>query len=135
MEHKYDYIITGAGCAGLSLLQRMMIHSFFSDKKILLIDKEQKNQNDKTWCYWEKQQGFFEDIVYHHWQQIDFYSKEFSARFDLEPYQYKMIRSIDLYKTVLNEAKQHSNIDIIFEEAQSVFSNESYAVIKTRANE
>lgn len=135
MKSKYDYIITGAGCAGLSLLQRMMMHSFFSDKKILLIDKEQKNKNDKTWCFWEKQPGLFENVVYHRWQQIDFYSNDFSARFDLEPYQYKMIRSIDLYETVLNKAKQHSNIDIIFEDVQSVFSNESYAVAKTTANE
>ena len=47
------------------------------------------------------------------------------------PYQYKMIRGIDLYSTVLNEAAQHENIDIVYEEVQSVFSNESYAVVKT----
>ena len=105
MQH-YDYIITGAGCAGLSLLRRMMQHSFFSDKKILLIDKAQKNNNDRTWCFWEKQKDVFEDIVYHSWQQIDFYSNGFSGRFDLQPYQYKMIRGIDLYSTVLNEAKR-----------------------------
>lgn len=135
MSQHYNYIITGAGCAGLSLLQRMMQHSFFSDKKILLIDKEKKNSNDRTWCFWEQQPGIFENIIYHRWKQIHFFSNEFSARFDLEPYQYKMIRSIDLYETVLNNAKQHSNVDIIFEDVQSVFSNESYAVAKTTANE
>jgi lycopene beta-cyclase len=135
MKSKYDYIITGAGCAGLSLLRSMMQHSFFIDKKILLIDKEQKNTNNKTWCFWEQQPGLFENIVYHRWHQINFYANDFSARFDLEPYQYKMVRSIDLHETVLNKAKQHSNIDIIFEGVQSVFSNESYAVAKTRDNE
>ena len=131
MVNKYDYIITGAGCAGLSLLRSMMQHQYFSNKKILLIDKAEKNTNDRTWCFWEQQPGLFEDIVYHRWQQIDFYSNDFSARFDLMPYEYKMIRGIDLYTTVLAEAKQHSNIDIIYEEVQSVFSNESYAVVKT----
>lgn len=135
MLQHYDYIIAGSGCAGLSLLQRMMKNSFFNNKKILLIDKEQKNANDKTWCFWEQQIGLFEDIVFHRWQQIDFYSNDFSARFDLKPYQYKMIRSIDLYETVLREAKQHANIEIKFEDVQSVFSNESYAVAKTAANE
>jgi lycopene beta-cyclase len=131
MHNKYDYIITGAGCAGLSLLQRMMKHSFFSNKKILLIDKTEKNNSDRTWCFWEQQPGVFEDIVYHRWQQIDFHSNYFSARFDLEPYQYKMIRSIDLYATVLKESENHSNIDIIYEDVQSVLNNEDVAVVKT----
>ncbi len=131
---RYDYIITGAGCAGLSLLRRMMQHQFFSNKKILLIDKDQKNNNDKTWCFWEQEAGLFEDIVHHNWQQIDFYSTDFSARFDLLPYQYKMIRGIDLYEIVLNETKQHGNIEIIYDDVHSVFSNESYAVVKTTGN-
>ncbi len=130
MVNEYDYIITGAGCAGLSLLRSMMQHQYFSNKKVLLIDKVEKIANDRTWCFWEQQPGLFEDIVYHRWQQIDFYSNDFSARFDLLPYEYKMIRGIDLYTTVLAEAKQHPNIDIIYEEVQSVFSNESYAAVK-----
>src|SRR5687767_10156799 len=105
MQQHYDYIITGAGCAGLSLLRRMMQHSFFINKKILLIDKEQKTGNDRTWCFWEQQPGFFEDIVYHRWEQADFYSDHFSARYDLTPYTYKMIRGSDLYTKVLNEAR------------------------------
>lgn len=135
MRAQYDYIITGAGCAGLSLLRKMMQHSFFSNKKILLIDKESKTINDRTWCFWEMQPGPFEDIVHHRWQQMDFYSNEFSGRFDLAPYQYKMIRGIDLYTTVLNEAKQHANIELIYDDVQSVFSNESYAAVKTTENE
>ena len=135
MQQYYDYIITGAGCAGLSILRRMMQHSFFSNKKILLIDKEQKNTNDRTWCFWEKQQGLFEDIVCHCWQQIDFYSNDFSARFDLAPYQYKMIQGIDMYTTVLNEAKQHTNIEVIYEAVDSVYNNENYAVIKLKNKE
>lgn len=135
MQAQYDYIITGAGCAGLSLLRSMMQHSFFSNKKILLIDKESKNTNDRTWCFWEQQPGLFEDIVHHRWQQMDFHSNEFSGRFDLMPYQYKMIRGIDLYTTVLNEAKQYKNIEIIYDDVQSVLSYESYAAVKTIENE
>jgi lycopene beta-cyclase len=135
MINKYDYIIIGAGCAGLSLLRAMMQHKYFANKKILLIDKAEKNTNDRTWCFWEQQPGLFEDIVYHRWEQIDFYSNDFSARFDLMPYKYKMIRGIDLYTTVLSEAKQHANVDIIYEEVQSAFSNESYAVVKTTEKE
>ena len=92
----YDFIFCGAGCASLSLLMRMIRSGKFADKKILLIDKEQKNRNDRTWCFWETQPGFFEDIVYHKWDTISFLSDNFSATTNINPYQYKMIRGIDL---------------------------------------
>src|SRR5436190_5233339 len=135
MPQQYGYIITGAGCAGLSLLRRMMHSAFFRSKKILLIDKEDKRANDRTWCFWEKQPGYFEPIVYHRWPQIAFYSNDFSARFDLAPYQYKMIRGIDLYTSVIDEAKLNANIDILTENVLSVLSNETYAAVKTKEKE
>ena len=135
MQQHCDYIITGAGCAGLSLLQRMMNHPYFNSKNILIIDKTEKNNNDRTWCFWEQQPGVFEDIVYHRWQQIDFYSDLFSARFDLLPYQYKMIRGIDLYSKVLNEIKNHPNIELIYDDVQSISNKENYAIVKTSNSE
>ncbi|HEX5153642.1 MAG TPA: lycopene cyclase family protein [Parafilimonas sp.] len=135
MQTYFDYIITGAGCAGLSLLRRMMAHPFFSNKKILVIDKEQKNNNDRTWCFWEQQPGLFEELVYHRWQQIDFYSDHFSARYDLAPYQYKMIRSIDLYSSVSDKARRFSNISILQDDVQSVMNNENNVTVKTNGKE
>jgi len=129
VKDHYDYIITGAGCAGLSLLRRMMTNRFFDDKNILLIDKSDKTSNDRTWCFWEQEAGFFEDIVFHRWKQIDFFSNDFSARFDMEPYAYKMIRGIDLYTLVLDEAKRHANIDIYNESVTSVDSNDANALV------
>ena len=38
MNNHYDYIITGAGCAGLSLLQRILLEPTLSSKNILVID-------------------------------------------------------------------------------------------------
>jgi lycopene beta-cyclase len=40
----YDYIISGAGCAGLSLAMHMIHSGKFSNKKILLIDQEEKKK-------------------------------------------------------------------------------------------
>jgi lycopene beta-cyclase len=135
MQQQYDYIIAGAGCAGLSLLYRMLQQPFFSTKKILLIDKQQKIYNDRTWCFWEKQPGIFEEIVYRRWKQIDFYSNEFSARFDLAPYEYKMIRGIDLYEMVLNEATKNPNVSFLYDEVRSVLNEQDQAVVTTCNNE
>ncbi len=120
METNYDYIITGAGLAGLSLLYRMMQEEFFSDKKILVADEFVKNKNDHTWCFWEKGKGVFEEIVHHKWKEMDFYSNEFSERVEIAPYEYKMIRSIDLYDRVIEAAKQKGNIQFLYGRVEGV---------------
>ncbi len=94
---QYDYIITGSGCAGLSLVLRMLSSPKLADKKILLIDQSPKKDNDRTWCFWEKSPGFFEPVVYRSWQRLGVYSKYLTAEQDIAPYTYKMIRGIDFY--------------------------------------
>ena len=120
MPNHYDYIITGAGCAGSSLLLRMMREPFFADKKILIIDVSPKTTNDRTWCFWEKQTGIFESIVHHRWQKLDFFSKKYSATLTIQPYQYKMIRGIDLYTFVKKESTKHSNIEWRYGKVKSI---------------
>jgi len=101
---QYDYIIAGAGCAGLSLLQHIINEPSLAHKKICVVDKFFKNKNDRTWCFWEKEKNIFETIVAHRWKQIDFLSNTFSSRFHIAPYEYKLIRSIDFYNYVLRHA-------------------------------
>ena len=48
---KYDIIIAGSGCAGLSLLYRILKDPVLKTKKILVVDKGEKNTNDRIWCY------------------------------------------------------------------------------------
>lgn len=93
---------------------RMLRSGSFADKKILLIDKEPKIKNDRTWCFWETQPGFFEDIVYRKWDTISFLSRDFSATTNISPYQYKMIRGIDFYKFCFDEIGKQGNVEIVY---------------------
>lgn len=86
----------------------------FDNKKILLIDKEPKTKNDRTWCFWEQKDGFFEKIVYKSWDSISFLSDEFSSSLDIVPYKYKMIRGIDFYNYCFDEIGKHDNIEIVY---------------------
>ena len=113
----YDFIFLGAGCASLSIVMRMINSGKFADKKILLIDKEPKTKNDRTWCFWENQAGFFEEIVYKRWNRLSFFSDDYSDAMDISPYQYKMIRGIDFYNYCFEEISRHSNIQIRYGEA------------------
>ena len=109
---KYDYIIAGAGCAGLSLAVRMILDGGFQDKKILLVDKEKKTKNDRTWCFWETEPGIFESIVYQSWEKVNFYGEEFQRVLALAPYRYKMIRGIDFYTYCMDLINRHPAFEI-----------------------
>ncbi len=77
----------------------------FTDKRILLLDKAPKNSNDRTWCFWEKQSGYFEEIVHHSWDQLIFKNEKEIIELDISPYRYKMIRGIDFYEYALSKIK------------------------------
>lgn len=92
---------------------RLLKSDKFNDKKILLIDKDVKNNNDRTWCFWEQEDGFFNEIVYKKWNTISFLSDGYSAAMDISPYQYKMIRGIDFYNYCFDEISKHDSIEIL----------------------
>ncbi len=107
---QFDYIIIGAGASGLMLADALGKDDFFSGKSILLLDKAVKNKNDRTWCFWEKDKGQFDDLVSKTWNHIYFGGKQFSKRAKIAPYTYKMIRGIDFYHAYLNRIEAYPNI-------------------------
>jgi lycopene beta-cyclase len=128
---EYDYIIAGSGCAGLSLLHGMLSDPHLRSKKILVIDRDKKQKNDRTWCFWEKEQGPFESVVHHQWKTLEFLTPEFDRRFDLEPYSYKMIRGIDFYKHVMDFASSFDNVDFKYTDIEKIDAEGDKARVKT----
>jgi lycopene beta-cyclase len=129
----YDYIIAGAGCAGLSLAVHMAASGKFAQKKILLIEKADKQQNDRTWCFWETVPGFFESVVKKKWNHAWIYNKDFSRRMDLYPYSYKLISGIDFYNYCKELLSKYSTIEWVDGEVSSI-KNESNGATVTVAN-
>ena len=107
----------------------MMQNPFFADKKILVIDQSPKTENDRTWCFWEKDVGIFESLIHHSWPQANFFSDTFSDTLALSPYRYKMIRGIDLYSFVQKGSSRHSNIEWRYERVLSITSTNSIATV------
>ena len=108
----YDFIFLGAGCASLSILSRLIDSGKFKNKKILLVDKESKTKNDRTWCFWEERPGFFQNIVFKEWKALDFISQHLFISLDINPYSYKMIRGIDFYNYCFEKISKQPNIVI-----------------------
>lgn len=113
--------------AGLSLAFYLN-QSNFRDKEILIIDREIKNQNDHTWCFWEREENPFEIIIYRKWDGVWFYGSEnFSKFLSLENYVYKMIRAVDFYEFVFSNINQSPNITFLQAEILAVEND----VVKT----
>ena len=91
----------------------MVLSGDFKDQSILLIDQEDKSRNDRTWCFWEKSDGFFENIIHHSWSRAWFHDHGFSKLLDLSPYRYKMIRGIDFYSYCKEILSRQDNVSFL----------------------
>ena len=129
----YDYIIVGAGASGLMMAYRMSKDSFFETKKILIIDKEKKSINDRTWCFWEKNNGEWDDVLAKTWDKIQFKSDIHSLEESILPYQYKMIRSQKIYDKIWNQLDQNPQINFIASNVLEIQQAESSAIVITDA--
>lgn len=130
----YDYIIVGAGAAGLNLALAMYADSFFEDKTILILDKELKAKNDRTWSFWEIGKGKWDHLITKSWNKGIIKAKHESVYLDLKDYNYKTLRSIDFYTFAKRELK-NSRIDWKIEEVQSIVQKDTSAFVVTSKSE
>ncbi len=128
---RYDYIVCGAGCAGLTFLYEIISYQNLSNKKILLIDSAVKNQNDRTWCFWDDNKSNFKNIIKHQWNQLNFRESDFEKKLFIKPYIYNMIDGLDFYQYTLSMLANHNNIEIKQENILSIENNKNGVQVKT----
>lgn len=131
---KFDFIIAGGGLAGLSFAYRLKKTKQFEDKRLLILDSDSKLKNDRTWCFWSKEESIFEDIVHHRWPKIEFHSPRFSKQFQINPYSYKMIRGIDFYKHCLDFLNSAPNTSFINETIINFTETQDSISVNTQNN-
>jgi lycopene beta-cyclase len=130
LKNNFDYIILGAGAAGLSLVNYLLDHPQLAKKEILIIDKDNKIGNDRTWCFWQKTESPFDDVLHAQWQHLYFHSSEFSQLLDIHPYRYKMLRSSDFYKLIWEKVKSFKNVAVVQDEVLELESDGRVACAK-----
>lgn len=131
----YDFAIIGAGAAGLNLLMHMLDDPFFADKQIILIDKESKTRNDRTWCFWEIGDGKYDDIIDQSWVSARFVTDNTSKTLDLSPYTYKKLKASDFYEHCKNRLSNYTNVHVCLNvEVKSVEEEKGVVNILTEQN-
>ena len=110
---QYDYIFTGAGLSALMTVYKMVLSGKFNDKTILLLDENAKKTNDRTWCFWTKKKGIWNNIISKTWDSALFANQDFQRNLDLNPYQYHMVKGLDFYTQVFDVISKEKNIEML----------------------
>ena len=133
---RYDYIIAGGGLAGLSLAFYMN-QSVLRNKQILIIDKDGKDKNDRTWCFWETDvKSPFDPIIFRKWPEVYFYGVGgFEKKLDLGDYNYKWIRGIDFYNFVKTDLAANANITFLNTNIERLTSTADGGFVITEAGQ
>lgn len=120
MLQNFYYIIVGGGLSGLQLALALNRDVFFRGKQIAIIEPSPKSKNDKTWCFWEKGSGNWDDVISKSWSKGKFSSSEIEKNLDLGEYQYKMLRSADFYRAAIHELEANADIHFIKDEISNI---------------
>lgn len=132
---KYDFIIAGGGLSGLSLAYYMN-QTVLSEKSILIIDQDTKTQNDRTWCFWEKDnRSPFDAIIHRQWQKVFFHGTNFSSALNLGDYTYKWLRGIDFYDFVKTDLASNPNIRFVQEHIERIKDTPTGGFVITTENQ
>ena len=96
---QYDYAFIGAGASTILTLLSLEQHQLLQNKKIIIFDPEQKNRNDRTFCFWgTKNEINLQQIlplVSKKWNKIAVNQIDTPNPQEIEYYH---IRGIDIYK-------------------------------------
>ncbi|WP_373494637.1 lycopene cyclase family protein [Aquiflexum sp.] len=132
----FDFVVTGLGCAGMSLMY-YLLDSPLKDKKILIIDYSTKSKNDRTWCYWAENPLSIHPksspLVF--WEKINVISGKEKVQSKLGKYKYFHIKSSDFYREIIDEIKRFSNVTFVNDHISDLKQiNDGKVIVQTERN-
>lgn len=128
----YDYIIAGSGCAGLSLAYYMSQEPALQQKKILIIDKAKKTENDRTFSFWGDASSPFDGILANRWTKGKFFGTGEELTLDMT---YRTLRGIDFYNFIYDTLEVLPNFHFHYEAIVEVDETATTAMVKTATQE
>ena len=132
--YDYDFIVAGAGAAGRSFVYHLL-QSPLRNSRVLLLDKEYKTADDRTWSFWETGEGPFEEIVHHRWPVLWFYNGDFARKMEIAPFAYKMILAADYYRYTNEAFAKAPRVEQQIANIQTIRNTDTGVVVETEAGD
>lgn len=126
----YDYIIAGAGAAGLSLLWHLLQQNT-RGISILVVDKFLEPDTQKTWCFWDLSEMPFDQLIYKSWPSMQVRANRKVYHQILRDYQYHCIRSVDYTSRLIEIAEKHPAVTLLKSEITSMKYEDDRAIVVT----
>lgn len=127
----YNVVLVGLGAANSLLLMRMKQEGLLDHLAVLILDPNNKRENDKTFCFWaQPNEPIVQDLallIRHSWSKIH----DANGVQELGGMRYYMVESETLYKRARAIAKAESNVNWVSEEVQTIEDLELYFQLVT----
>jgi lycopene beta-cyclase len=123
----YNYTIIGAGASGLLLAFSLYKRGLLKNNALIIVEEDSQKTNDRTWCYWEKEELTQKGLANKTWVYSS-NSSSSSKNTSIFPYTYFHIRSQDFYQKMKAELEKCLNITWLFSSLQSYETNEGVTV-------
>ena len=134
MMQSFDLILAGGGAAGLSLACHL-VQSPLRDCSILIVDRDAKQQNDRTWCFWTDRPTLFDPIVSRSWSHLQVLDDHVKQTLDLRSYRYKMIRGSDFYHFARQVLSLHPQVTFLQGNVERIEDGEQDASVRVDGQE
>ncbi len=123
-EKSYDYIFAGFGLSGMTLFHELSKQKDFAQKKVLILEPEQKIENDRTWSFWAADNHEYGHLAKKKWQKANFVDqKGITINLDLKDYSYFTIEGQTFYQFIHKQLAQWSNIEWRYEKIVNVLES------------
>jgi lycopene beta-cyclase len=109
---QFDYIFAGFGLSGMTLFYELSKDPDFRNKTVLIVDRDAKNQNDRTWSFWADAAIDFQHLVKKQWKRGDFYTMQGEhLPMDFGNFTYNTIEGADFYAFMNQYVEGFENVE------------------------
>jgi len=122
---KFDYIIVGGGCAGLSLAYELEINNKLNSKTLAIIEPRAEYKRDKTWSFWKVINHNFDDCIIKNWNNFSINSPSGSQELKTKSFPYQSIDSGLYYRKINTLLSKNKNIQF-FKNINEIDTNNSF---------
>ncbi|PQJ17205.1 lycopene cyclase family protein [Nonlabens tegetincola] len=105
MDNHYDIAIIGMGCAGSHVVLQLLENA--PHLKVAILDPYGSLTQEKTWSFWEKGPGKYDDLIIASWKKCRFHTGDEELSLTMNPYLYKSIENVKF--SAFAKAQLHQN--------------------------